>query len=601
MNKKYLSFLFIFALLACLFTVTAFAAPYHPGWESSPLRSQLDDQLWARGWDNTNDENDDDWFFGRGWKNAEDRNDWYEGRAERREECPMAGSYADAAEEPDAFLFEEDPFETWEENESPVVENPDGDAVLNSEVSPAEEEFPVLPEETPESIEAAKALAEQIQPDGPVVGAVTSSADIGMPEDGCVTVSAEETFYATEGMTVYNNGGTVYSNLATIYNNGGTVYSNDGLVYNNAGLAYSNGGIVYNNLGTVYSNGAAVYGFEDGGVVESMLQTDISDADMMTADAETAIVGETPVDMETAAIGETPADMDTADVEIPADMDTAVIGETPADMMDDPMEEEIYSDGMAVWSEEPDSRYMNEEPADMLSPEDPMNDDSDEDYYDEYFYEDSPDSFGALDMYPSDGMYVDDELNLYAPVIETYRAFLNGEEPTGGAVSDAGDYYLELGETGISYLSYDAETLGYCLIDLDGDGVSELLVGSLGSDYYDGYIYDMFTLADGVPYRVLASSGRSRYCLTEDDLIIHEGSGGASYSFIGLYEFTGYDIELLTGVVMLDDYYYQVYGDSVADYCEDGEQEVSISEEEFYVIVDVLEDSVVPFQISEFA
>lgn len=82
-------------------------------------------------------------------------------------------------------------------------------------------------------------------------------------EEGPVTVEADETYYAEEGETVYNNGGTVYVNGGLVYNNGGLVYVNDGTVYNNGGTAYANGGTVYNNGGTVYRNDAKVYTFED--------------------------------------------------------------------------------------------------------------------------------------------------------------------------------------------------------------------------------------------------------------------------------------------------------------------------------------------------
>ena len=89
-------------------------------------------------------------------------------------------------------------------------------------------------------------------------------------EPAPITNAAEETCYATEADTVYNNGGVVYNNGGTVYNNGGTVYNNGGLVYNNNGVVYSNDGTVYNNGGTVYSNSALVYSF-DGDVEEARI------------------------------------------------------------------------------------------------------------------------------------------------------------------------------------------------------------------------------------------------------------------------------------------------------------------------------------------
>lgn len=125
--------------------------------------------------------------------------------------------------------------------------------------------------ETPAEAEAAEEPAQAEEAEAPTEEE-EAEEPLEEPEDAAepapVVNAAEETFYAAEADTVYNNGGTVYSNGGTVYNNGGTVYNNDGLVYNNGGVTYSNGGTVYNNGGTVYSNDALVYTFTDD-VVES--------------------------------------------------------------------------------------------------------------------------------------------------------------------------------------------------------------------------------------------------------------------------------------------------------------------------------------------
>lgn len=134
---------------------------------------------------------------------------------------------------------------------------------------------------SPEELAAAAALADQILSDGAVTGSVVSTegsfAVVVSPDAGAVltadadalTVAPGETAYAYEGMTVFNNGGTVFNNLATVYNNGGTVYTNGGTVYNNAGVVYANNGSVFNNAGKVYNNDAAVFSFSDDDIVSS--------------------------------------------------------------------------------------------------------------------------------------------------------------------------------------------------------------------------------------------------------------------------------------------------------------------------------------------
>ena len=78
-----------------------------------------------------------------------------------------------------------------------------------------------------------------------------------------VIVSPGELLYAYDGMTVFCNGGTVYSTGAAVYNNGGTVYQKGGIVYNNGGAVYADTGRVFNNSGTVYRHEAEVLCFEE--------------------------------------------------------------------------------------------------------------------------------------------------------------------------------------------------------------------------------------------------------------------------------------------------------------------------------------------------
>ena len=127
--------------------------------------------------------------------------------------------------------------------------------------APTEEEDPVATEAPTEEEDPSEAGDAEPPADEDAPEESEESED--EEESAPVTNGEEETFYAAETDTVYNNGGVVYNNGGTVYNNGGTVYNNDGLVFNNGGVTYSNGGTVYNNGGTVYSNGALVYTFTD--------------------------------------------------------------------------------------------------------------------------------------------------------------------------------------------------------------------------------------------------------------------------------------------------------------------------------------------------
>lgn len=160
-----------------------------------------------------------------------------------------------------------------------------GDAAPADGANIGDEPMPPAQDPGPEAVAAAAALAEQIQPDGEVGASLPrepEEAVVVVGPDGevmtgpdalsdAVTVAEGETLYAYEGMTVFNNGGTVYSNLATVYNNGGLVFVNGGTVFNNAGAVYANGGTIYNNAGHVYRNQAEVFSFTEDEPVSSSL------------------------------------------------------------------------------------------------------------------------------------------------------------------------------------------------------------------------------------------------------------------------------------------------------------------------------------------
>ena len=88
----------------------------------------------------------------------------------------------------------------------------------------------------------------------------------------------------------------------------------------------------------------------------------------------------------------------------------------------------------------------------------------------------------------------------------------------------------------VSYLFYFDYTMpatladaGYAIMDLDGNGVPELLVSTVEAAK-EGMIYDLYAIADGGV--VHAATGGERYCyyLCEDNTIYHWGSSGASNS-----------------------------------------------------------------------
>ena len=194
-----------------------------------------------------------------------------------------------------------------------------------------------------------------------------------------------------------------------------------------------------------------------------------------------------------------------------------------------------------------------------------------------------------------------DYLEDYAPVLNSYLSFLSGTEPTEMNTTERGDYYFVLGETGISEMSRNGGQLGFWLHDMDGNGIPELLIGAIGADYYDqSLIYDMFTLKEGTPVRILVSSARIRYYLCEDDLILHEGSGGAPYNFSILCYLKNNRLELATGIVMADSECFEVHEDRESFFTERKPSDRSITREEYSNKMEKMETATVPMELMLF-
>ena len=79
------------------------------------------------------------------------------------------------------------------------------------------------------------------------------------------------------------------------------------------------------------------------------------------------------------------------------------------------------------------------------------------------------------------------------------------------------------------------KSIGYCLMDVNGDGVNELLIGKLNAG--DKIVRDMYSVKNGQAYRVLVSGDRNRHYICESDegyIIaneIHANAMNYSYSY----------------------------------------------------------------------
>ncbi len=86
--------------------------------------------------------------------------------------------------------------------------------------------------------------------------------------------------------------------------------------------------------------------------------------------------------------------------------------------------------------------------------------------------------------------------------------------------------------------NHGLDRVGYIYMDVNYDGIEELLVGEIAEGEWKGIIYDIYTMVDRAPAHVLSGTARNRYYALEGGMLMNEYSGGALNS-----GFTTCDIE----------------------------------------------------------
>lgn len=123
-----------------------------------------------------------------------------------------------------------------------------------------------------------------------------------------------------------------------------------------------------------------------------------------------------------------------------------------------------------------------------------------------------------------------DPLAIYDSLLKTYRAVVNKEKEwdPDELLGDPAFYNI--------YTTYYPKA-GYAFLDINQDGVPELLLGPTSpiSDFGNGLIYDLYTYRDGAVVKVAESAERDRYYLLDNGQLSREWSNGASDNGVDYY------------------------------------------------------------------
>ena len=138
--------------------------------------------------------------------------------------------------------------------------------------------------------------------------------------------------------------------------------------------------------------------------------------------------------------------------------------------------------------------------------------------------------------------------SIYEELISSYLEHRKKYQNDGDLQAIQNDYKYEFsdlacGGYNIMLMGGDLSDVGYKIEDIDGDGISELIIASKNSPF----IYDLYTLVNEKPKLLLSSWERCNvsYC---GNYFYRDGSGGAAYHGTERYVLKDGDMQLIDNV-----------------------------------------------------
>ena len=137
--------------------------------------------------------------------------------------------------------------------------------------------------------------------------------------------------------------------------------------------------------------------------------------------------------------------------------------------------------------------------------------------------------------------------DVYPELIKSYYDFVANYNPHSEELT-INEGFIGVKESTLGRTNEEAlDSLGFTVEDLNGDGIDELVIGSLESDEYVNYanqIYALYTCVDNKPVLVFEGWARNRHYFISPDTYYYEGSSGAMYSIFGSAKLAPGDTEL---------------------------------------------------------
>lgn len=134
---------------------------------------------------------------------------------------------------------------------------------------------------------------------------------------------------------------------------------------------------------------------------------------------------------------------------------------------------------------------------------------------------------------------------IYKPLIDEYYKIYSGDIDANNL--PAGGYGV-MEAVGNATMTGTLPDVGYLIHDLSGDGIPELIIGTVptgeAAQHVGTMIFALYAIEDGEPKFTTGSTYRLSHHVLDDGTLLYKGSGSAAHSAYGVFELSADGREL---------------------------------------------------------